>query len=313
MTTPETERCKYLERLKKGYGCSLRKQELSIQEVSQKCTDQDFFMICIDAHSSLTRGLESIKQGSTDAFPWLLEASNQFENLTEIDNAVLAAIKAINFAVKLNLTERAYTFYCYGRTIFEDGMKSSESALLNPTLKQNLIKSGQSIIAKVTKTKEGSTLTDMQTELKASILGGISLKKAKKDETKDLVVSHGKSLYEKMAKEYRDSGANYIDSGLVKNAVIYVCMGALADLMLGKPKDGMSYLTKIAGNPDYREEFNKNPCFEFTKLIFKALVSRDKESIERAQTVYLKIPWSYKDDKEFARRVMDSVERRVNQ
>ncbi|MHA1637148.1 MAG: hypothetical protein ACTSUO_08865 [Candidatus Thorarchaeota archaeon] len=313
MATPDTERCRYLERLKKGYGCSLRKQELPIQEVSQKCADADLFMICIDALSSLNRGLESIKEGSTDAFPWLMEASNQFENLTEIDNAVLAAIKAIDFAVELNLTERAYTFYSYGRTIFEEGLKSSDAALLNPALKQSLIKSGQSIIAKITKTKDGAVMTDMQAELKASILGGISLKKVEKEESReDLVISHGKSLYEKMAKEYRESATNYIDSGLIKNAVIFVCMAALANLMLGKPKEGISYLTNIAKAPDNREEFNNNPCFEWTKLIFKALVSRNKESIEKAKTLFLKIPWSYKDDKEFARRAMDSVERRVS-
>ena len=135
-------------------------------------------------------------------------------------------------------------------------METSEGNLLTQELKQRLIKSGQSIIAKITKVKESSALSDMQAELKASILGGISLKKVEKeDDKKDLIISHGRSLYEKMAKEYHDSAQNYIDSGMIKNAVIFVCMAALADLMLGKIKDGMAYLTKIAGNPENREEF----------------------------------------------------------
>ncbi len=312
MATLESDQCKWLDRIKRGYACKLRKQEMPIAEVTQKCSVHHLAVICIDAYSSLARGQESIDEGSTDAFPWLIEASNQFENLEEVDNAVIAAVKAIDFANELTLTSKGYTFFCYARTIYEEGLAAGDKSLNNPGIKQKLIVAGQSIIATSRKTKEGSVLTDMQAELKASVLGGISLKKPVKDERKDLVFSHGKALYEKKAKEYREGGENYIKSNMVKNAVIFVCMTAISELMLGKTKEGMDYLSNIASNPEYRDEFNINPCFEWTKLVFRGLVSRDIEAIEEAQTLFLKIPWSYKDDKEFARRAMDSVERRIS-
>ncbi|MHA1577152.1 MAG: hypothetical protein ACTSU3_07310 [Candidatus Thorarchaeota archaeon] len=312
MATLESDQCKYLDRVKRGYACKLRKQEMPIAEVTQKCAVHDLAIICIDAYSSLSRGQASIDEGSTDAFPWLIEASNQFENLQESDNAVVASIKAIDFANKLNLTNKAYTFFCYARTIYEEGLSAGDKTLIGPSIKQKLIIAGQSIIASTRRIKEGSVLTDMQAELKASVLGGISLKKAGKDVSKDLVISHGKALYEKKAKEYREGADNYIESGMIKNAVIFVCMTAISELMLGKPKDGMSYLSNIASNPEYRDEFNSNACFEWTKLVFRGLVSREKTALEEAQTLYLMIPWSFKDDKEFARRAMESVERRIS-
>jgi hypothetical protein len=68
---------------------------------------------------------------------------------------------------------------------------------------------------------------------------------------------------------------------------------------------------KIAATPESREDFQGHPCFKWTRLVFKALVDRDPDSIVKAQKLFLQIPWSYKDDKEFARRVMESVERRI--
>ena len=37
MATLESEQCKWLDRIKRGYACKLRKQEMPIAEVSQKC------------------------------------------------------------------------------------------------------------------------------------------------------------------------------------------------------------------------------------------------------------------------------------
>ncbi|MHA1864069.1 MAG: hypothetical protein ACTSWA_09910, partial [Candidatus Thorarchaeota archaeon] len=57
--------------------------------------------------------------------------------------------------------------------------------------------------------------------------------------------------------------------------------------------------------------FNEHPCFEWTKLLFKALISRDANLMIITNKLFLEIPWSFKDDKEFGRRVMESIERRI--
>ncbi len=312
MSILDSEDCDKLEGDADDYSCKLRNEKLHPAEVKEKCKKPELSVICVDAYSSLSRGQESMDAGSTDAFPWFLESANQFENLGETDNAIMATLKAIDYATKLNLLEKAYTFYSYGRTVYEEGKATNDPALKDPAIKQKLLKAGQSIVAKAKEIKEGSALSDMQAELKASILGGISLQKVKKDETKDLVISHGRALYEKKANEYREGADNYIKSGLVKNAVIFACMSALSELMLGNPKDGMKYLSRVASEPENKEEFHSDPCFRWTKLIFKALIKRDTEAIVQAKKLFLQIPWSYKDDKEFARRVMDSVARRLN-
>jgi hypothetical protein len=90
-------------------------------------------------------------------------------------------------------------------------------------------------------------------------------------------------------------------------------MAALADLMLGNATDGMEYLTKTAADSGQRDKFTENPCFRWTKLVFKAHVSKDVTAIEQARTQFLQIPWGFKDDREFARRVMDATARRITE
>ncbi|MFW9851137.1 MAG: hypothetical protein ACFFF4_18575 [Candidatus Thorarchaeota archaeon] len=308
----EETRCEWLETIGSGYGCRLRTQKLPIPEVTQKCLNPDLAVMCVDAYSSLSRGQEELDNDSTDALPWLIDSASQFENLGELDNAITALLKGIDYAVKKNLLDQAYSSYAYGRSIYETGVTDSDTSLKDPNIKKSLLDAGQQLVEAAQKAKEGSALTDMQAELKASIMGGVSLKKAEKDEeSKDLIVSHGRALYEKKAEEYKEGAENFIKSGIAKNSVIFACMGALSDLMLGKPREGMSYLIEIAAREDVREVFQSHPCFEWTKYVFKALVDRNNEAMDRAQTLFLKIPWSYKDDKELARRIMDSVKRRV--
>jgi hypothetical protein len=294
--------------------CRLRGQRLPKAEVSSKCTKSELATICSDAYSSLSRGVEAIEKNSTDAFPWLIESATQFENLGEIDNAVAAYVKAIYFANKNDLAEKAYDFFRAARVAYETGYERKDPSLKDPAVKETLAKAGNSIIDKMRKLSQKSDLTDMQAELKAAVLGGVSLKKAETETTRpprDLIISHGRSLYEKKAEEYKDGAKSYIESGMIKNAVILACMGALADLMLGKPKEGMAYLTGVASSTDNKQIFNEHPCFEWTKLIFKVLISRDSDLMVEANKRFLEIPWSFKDDREFARRVMESVERRL--
>lgn len=293
--------------------CRLRGQKLGKSEVRAKCQKPSLATICVDAYSSLSRGQEALGNNSTDAFPWLIEAASQFENLGETDNSIHAYIKAIDFANKNDLTERAYDFFRSARNVYENGLERGDSALADPALKHALVKAGQAIIAKMRKITASAPLTDMQAELKAAVLGGVSLKKVeKKDEMKDLIISHGRALYEKKAEEYKAGAKSYLESGMIKNAVILACMGALSDLMLGRPKDGMAYLAEVASKPEYTQTFNEHPCFEWTKLIFRILVSRDSNLMVTANKMYLEIPWAFKDDREFARRIMESVERRIS-
>ncbi len=295
--------------------CRLRGQKLPKAEVSSKCKKSELATICSDAYSSLSRGVEAIEKNSTDAFPWLIESATQFENLGEIDNAVAAYIKAIYFANKNDLAEKAYDFFRAAREAYETGYERKDSSLKDPAVKETLAKAGNSIIDKMRKISEKSDLTDMQAELKAAVLGGVALKKAEPETSRpprDLIISHGRSLYEKKAEEYKDGAKSYIESGMIKNAVILACMGALSDLMLGKPKEGMAYLTGVASSAGNTQVFNEHPCFEWTKLIFKVLISRDADLMVEAHKRFLEIPWSFKDDREFARRVMESVERRLN-
>ncbi|MFW9960337.1 MAG: hypothetical protein ACFFDV_04930 [Candidatus Thorarchaeota archaeon] len=291
--------------------CRLRGVSLSKIEISAKCTVPDLATICIDAYSSLSRGQDAIKDNSTDAFPWISEAAIQFENLDETDNAIMAYVKAIDFAIKNNLTERAYDFFRAARVAYENGILKKDISLSNPVIKQALVTAGNDIVENMRKLSNSTPLTDMQVELKAAVHGGVSLKKASRDETRDLIISHGRALYEKKAEEYKSGAKSYIDSGIIKNAVILACMGALADLMLGKPKEGIAYLTEIAATSKKSQVFNEHPCFIWTKMLFKVLVSRDENLMVSANKMFLEIPWSFKDDREFARRVMESIERRI--
>jgi len=293
--------------------CRLRGQALPQPEVSVKCHKPDLSTICIDAYSSLARGQEALDSNSTDAFPWLIESATQFENLGETDNAIQAYIKAIEFANKNDLVEKAYDLFRAARDVYEEGLIEKDPALNNWEIKQELMDAGQTIIDKIEQFNERTPTTELQSELKAAVLGGVTLKKASpKEETRDLIISHGRSLYTKKAEEYKDGADSYIKSGMVKNAVTLACMGALADLMLGKPKDGMAYLTKIAAGSGESQTFNEHPCFEWTKLVFKALINRDEYLMISVNKLFLEIPWSFKDDREFARRVMESVERRIS-
>jgi len=311
------EVCKWLADSKSGNTCRLRNMALARGEVAAKCTKADLAVICIDAYTALSKGLESLKLNSTDSFLWLVDSANQFENLGETDNAIMAAIKAIDFAAKMNLIERGYEVFRYARNMLENGAANKDPSLASPMIKQTLVKSGEKIIDAARKIATGSPVADMQAELKASILGGVSLKKteqAVKEEQKDkLVISHGRSLYEKKALEYKEGADTYLASGIKQNAITFSCLGALADLMLGKPKDGLLYLTQFTDESGIKEEFNNHPCFQWTRLVFKGLISRDQDALVEANKIFLNIPWSFRDDHEFARRAMESVERRITQ
>ena len=309
-----SDKCKWLDTMVKGYGCKLRNQILAVAEATAKCAKPELADICIEAYSSLTRAQESIDTNSTDAFPWLIGSASQFENLGEFDNAISVYVKAINFATSLTLIDRGYESFCKARQMLEDGLQRSDPSLQSPALKQELAKAGGNLIKAVRTVIEGSPEADLQAELKASILGGISLKRAaKEDDMKDLVIVDGKVLYEKKAVEYKEGADKYIQSGMLKNAVVFACMAALADLMLGRPKEGISYLTTTAADSGHKDEFIESLVFEWTKLVFKSLVEKDVTAIDEATTLFLKIPWGFRDDKEFGRRVMDSVRRKVSQ
>jgi len=311
----EADKCTWLGVRDTGEDmCRLRGQKLSKSEISAKCKKVDLATICADAYSSLARGQEAIDKNSTDAFPWLIESATQFENLGETDNAIMAYVKSIHFANKNDLAEKAYDFFRAARTVYENGLEKNDSSLKDPQMKDTLVKAGYAIIDGMRKLSEQSHLTDMQAELKAAVLGGVSLKKADSQVSsvpRDLIFSHGRSLYEKKAEEYKDGAESYIKSGMIKNAVILACMGALADLMLGKPKEGMAYLAESVSASGNTQIFNEHPCFEWTKLLFKALISRDANLMIITNKLFLEIPWSFKDDKEFGRRVMESIERRI--
>lgn len=293
--------------------CRLRGQKLPNVEINSKCKKPELASICIDAYSSLARAQDALDSNSTDAFPWLIESATQFENLDETDNAISVYIRAIDFANKNDLVEKAYELFRTARSIFEEGIAERNPSLNNPEIKHELVNAGEKLIEKFDKLSVLKPTTEMQAELKAAVLGGVTLRKAgSKEGTRDLIISHGRSLYSKKAEEYKDGAKSYIKSGMIKNAVTLACMGALADLMLGKPKEGMAYLTKIASDSGESQIFHEHPCFEWTKLIFKVQINRDPDLLISANKLFLEIPWSFKDDREFARRVMESVERRIN-
>jgi hypothetical protein len=293
--------------------CRLRGQKLPKVKVAAKCNKPELATICIDAYSSLARGQDGLDSNSTDAFPWLIESASQFENLGEINNAIQAYIKAINFANKNDLVEKAYDLFRSARSVYEERVADKDPALNNDEIKQELLTAGEALIDKIEKIAKQGPTTEMQAEIKAAVLGGVTLKKANpREESKDLIISHGRSLYTKKAEEYKDGAASYIKSGMIKNAVTLACMGALADLMLGKPKEGMAYLTKITAESGESQTFQEHPCFEWTKVVFKALINRDQTLMITANKLFLEIPWSFKDDREFARRVLESVERRIS-
>lgn len=305
--------CDWLQSSLSGFSCRLRNQGLTRAEVSAKCSNSDLAAICVDAYTSLAKAQEGIDSGSTDAFPFLVDSAIHFESLQELDNAVMAYVKGINFAAGFGLTDKGYEMFRLARNVFENGVLHSDPSLKSPGIKQTLIKAGQGLIESARKKTEQAPAMDVHAELKAGILGGFGLKKVEKRETKDIVKIDGQQLYEQKAQEYRDSADTYMRSGMVKSAVIFACMAALADLMLGKAAEGMAYLTQIAADSGQRDTFNENPCFQWTKLVFKAHVSKDTAAIEQAQTQFLQIPWGFKDDHEFARRVMDGIAKRITE
>ena len=305
--------CDWLQSSLSGHSCRLRNQLLAKAEVSAKCSNSDVAAICVDAYTSLGKGQESIDSGSTDAFPYLVDSATHFESLQELDNAVMAYVKGINFAAGLGLIDNGYEMFRLARALFENGLLHSDQSLKSPGTKQMLVKAGQGLIDSARKKKEQAPATDVRAEMKATILGGVGLKKVEKRESKDIVGIDGQQLYAQKAQEYRDSAETYVKSGMVKSAVVFACMAALADLMLGKATEGMAYLTKTAADLGQRDKFNDNPCFQWTKLVFKANVGKDVTAIEQAQTQFLQIPWGFKDDREFARRVMDATARRITE
>lgn len=309
----EETKCGSLDKTDTGYFCELRKSKLPVPEVTQKCLQPDLAVMCVDAYSSLGRGQENLSEGSTDAFPWLMDAAGHFENLSELDNAINVISMGVKFALKNTLFDKAYSFFCYGRTIYETGVADEDSSITSPRVMKQLIGLGEEIIEAMKKPRDAAPLTAVQAELKASLVGGgVSLKKAERHEDdKDLVISHGRALYEKKAIEYKKGADKYFKSSITGNGIVFACMSALAQLMLGKPKEGMAYLAGIAAQEDLRDDFQDHPCFNYTKLVFKAQIERDKDSVVKAHKLFLQIPWSYKDDKEFARRIMESVERRI--
>ncbi len=282
-------------------------------EVAAKCAEIDRSVMCIDAYSSLAKGKEMMEQQSTDAILWLIEAATQFENLGETDNAILTVMPGIDFLVNLGLISRAYELYRYCRSVYENGMAKSDPALKNPTLRESLLKAGRNMISKARRLSQEEDMRSMQAELKATLLSGGGLKRVEvEDRPPDITVVDGRHLYAKKSREYKEGAETYIKSGLAKNAIVFACMGALADLMLGQPKEGIQYLTQVAESSGFAEKFNQDPCFNWTKLLFRAYVSRDSEAIEKARKEYFSIPFAFKDDKEFARRVMDSIYRRLS-
>jgi hypothetical protein len=306
------QQCEWLVESESECSCKLRNTILSKPEVNEKCLISDKAVLCVDAYKALHNGQEAIQNHSTDAFPWLLESANQFENLGETDNAVQAIVRAINLAARMNLIDKAYEFFRYARAAYEHGIARGDPSLRNPTAMDSLVKAGKNLVAASRQIAEGSAMSDFQAELKAGILGGISLKKAEKEEDSGLVAVDGRQLYSKKSKEYKEGADTYLESGMISNAVTFACMGALADLMLGKPKDGLVYLTRFANESGKKDEIHANSCFQWTKLLFSALVNKNVNDIEEAKTLYFQIPWSFKDDKMFAQRVMDSVARRLS-
>ncbi|MEM2143417.1 MAG: hypothetical protein QXQ81_09185 [Candidatus Thorarchaeota archaeon] len=267
-------------------------------------------VICIDAYSSLFKARELLAEKSTDAFLWLIEAATQFENLGELDNTIMACVRGIEFAKNVNLVDSGYELFKYARNVYEQGISKSDPSLRDPSLKSVLAKAGLELIAEARRAIKGDSMRDMQAELKATLLGGASLRRAEKGPS-DVIMVDGRQLYTKKLSEYKDGAETFVKSGVVANAITFTCMAALAELMLGRPKEGIEYLTRTAAESGFKERFNEDPCFRWTKLIFKALVNRDRDAIDQARKDFLMIPWSFKDDKEFARRVMESVYRRI--
>jgi len=134
--------------------CRLRGHTLPDAEVYAKCTTPDLATMCIDAYSSLARGQDAIQSNSTDAFPWLLESATQFENLGETDNAILAYVKAIEFANKNDLIKKSYDFFIAARIVFEDGIAEGDPALNNSSVKEELLAAGAEMIEKALANKD---------------------------------------------------------------------------------------------------------------------------------------------------------------
>ncbi|NWF96701.1 MAG: hypothetical protein HXY34_11225 [Candidatus Thorarchaeota archaeon] len=308
----ESESCSWLRTAGASHSCALRNQKIPRGEVKAKCTQAGLYVICIDAYSSLSNAQKLLEAKSTDALLWLVEAATQFENLGELDNTIIACIKGIVFANSMNLTDNGYEMFKYARQVYEEGQRRKDPSLSDPSIKRALIKAGQDLIATARESAKGDAMRDMQSELKAAVLGGAQLKKAEKQEDKDLITIDGRQLYAKKLQEYKESAETYIKSGVINNAIVFSCMAALAELMMGRPKEGIEYLAEMAASSGQRERFNEDPCFQWTRLVFKAFVSRDIGAIEEAKTKFLRIPWSFKDDREFARRVMESVHRRIS-
>ncbi len=139
--------------------CRLRGQKLPQAEVSAKCLKPELSTICIDAYSSLARGQDALDSNSTDAFPWLIESATQFENLGETDNAIHAYVKAIDFANKNDLVEKAYDLFRAARSVYEEGVADKDPALDDVEVKRELVRAGEELIDKVEKIAEHAPTT----------------------------------------------------------------------------------------------------------------------------------------------------------
>jgi hypothetical protein len=309
MRMPENQRCKWLDRIQKGYACKVRKQVLPLAEVTSKCSKADLAKLCLDAYEALTEGEEARRNRSTDAFPWFLQAAHNFQELDEKDNAILAFRRGVDFAAEMGLVGQGYNFFRQAREIFESGIGAPEETI--EEIREKLANSGWELINSTERASERDVQADLQAELKASIMEGLNLQKVEREEGEHFVVVDRGKLYAKKSEEYREGAQKYLESGIDHNAILFACMAAVADLMMGNAKRGLNYLRNFAKSQGLRQKIRNNVSFEWAKLLFKGAIERDVGALDQARKVFLQVPFGFKDDREFGRRVMDSIYSKV--
>ncbi|MFO7835434.1 MAG: hypothetical protein R6V83_02175 [Candidatus Thorarchaeota archaeon] len=307
----ESQRCKWLDRIKNGYACKIRKQVLPLAEVTSKCSKAKLAKLCVGAYKALTEAEEAGQKKSTDTFPWLLQAARNFQQLDEKDNAILAFRRGVNLAAEMGLVARGYDLFRQARELFESGVDASDEDI--EQIKKRLAEAGWKLIESAERVSERDVQADLQAELKASIMGGLSLKTVEREEEEHFVVVDRRELYAKKSEEYREGAQKYLESGIDHNAILFACMASVADLMMGNAKRGLDYLKEFAKSEGLKQKLRNNVCFKWVKLLFKGAIEHDIEALDQARTVFLQVPFAFKNDSEFGRRVMDSIYRKVNE
>ncbi len=302
--------CPYLNISKSGYYCKVRNMPIIDTEVRYKCTNPSMYQYCAIAYEDLIKANKMASERNPEALLWLKEATEYFKVIGETDNAIYSEIQAIKIALALEMDDEAKRRYEIAREIYDKGIAAGDPALSNPRVRDELNEIGSQVTESF---KASEPMMALQAELKQSLMQGIKLKPAERKDKIDmeLEVIDRTRVYKQKSAEYWEAAEKYLQSGIIQSAVLFACLGALSDLMLGIPKEAIKKLVQFIDRTGKKEEVSNLSIFRMTKLLFKAYVEKSHAALSDAEVLFRKMVFVFDDDEQFAKRAVQFVKNKI--